>query len=313
MSNFKLTTPVVLVIFNRPDKSERVFQEIRRARPEKLFVIADGPRTNWPEDKQKVETARAIIERVDWPCELFKRYSGTNHGCQRNVSSGLNWVFENVEKAIILEDDTVPHVTFFRFCQELLDKYREDERIFVVSGNNFQRVRGRMDYSYYFSCFNHCWGWATWRRAWKHFDFDMALWPVICDEEWLKGLWPSYTDSQYWKETFNSAFHGKVNSWAYRWTFACWINNGLTILPNVNLVTNIGFGDDATHTKSRMKPVSLPVEPMEFPLRHPPFMIRDTQADGFTQRHHFGVTLLTLLKEKVTRFYWHITGKTCHE
>jgi len=293
MSNFKFDISVVFIIFNRPEKAEKVFKEIRQARPKKLFVVADGPRVDYPKDKNLVERTRSVIDRVDWPCDVFKKYSKVNLGCQCNISSGLKWVFENVNEAIILEDDCVPHPTFFRFCQELLYRYREDDRIFVISGNNFQKDRKRTDYSYYFSCFNHCWGWATWKRAWKHFDYDMNLWPIINKKEWLKGIWTNYKDYKYWKERFNSTFHGKINTWDYRWTFACWINNGLTILPNVNLVTNIGFDDDATHTKGGEIFLFIPTKSMEFPLNHPPFIMRDISADNYTQRYHFDVRLRT--------------------
>ncbi len=179
VSNSLIKTPVVVIIFKRTDTTEKVFEAIRLAKPPKLFVIADGPRADHPGEAEKCEAARAIIERVDWECEVLKNYSDTNLGCAKRVSSGLDWVFSNVEEAIILEDDCVPHLTFFPFCEELLEKYRYDTRIASISGQNVQFGRERTNYSYYFSRYNHCWGWATWRRAWQHFDFDMKLWPEI--------------------------------------------------------------------------------------------------------------------------------------
>ncbi|MEW6491011.1 MAG: glycosyltransferase family 2 protein, partial [Cyanobacteriota bacterium] len=164
-----MKTPVVFIIFNRPDTTQKVFEAIRQAHPPLLFVIADGPRPNKPGEDQKCAATRAIIDQVDWDCEVLTNYSEINLGCERRVSSGLNWVFDTVEEAIILEDDCLPHPTFFSFCEELLDYYRNDQRVMVITGQNVQFGRKRTDYTYYFSRYNHCWGWASWRRAWRSY------------------------------------------------------------------------------------------------------------------------------------------------
>ncbi|MCX5679732.1 MAG: glycosyltransferase family 2 protein, partial [Candidatus Omnitrophica bacterium] len=174
-----LETPVVLTIFNRPDKTELVFNAISKARPRQLFVIADGPRPDAPGENERCLDARAIIERVDWDCCLRKNYSDVNMGCKRRVSSGLDWVFSSVEEAILLEDDTLPSHSFLFFCQELLEKYRYDNRINYISGTNYQLGKSRTDYSYFFSRYASFWGWATWRRAWRHYDVDMKSWPQV--------------------------------------------------------------------------------------------------------------------------------------
>ena len=179
MSDFQLTTPVAFLIFNRPDTTARVFEAIRQAKPPKLLVVADGPRPDRPDDVEKCKAARAIIDRVDWACEVLTNYSDLNLGCGKRPATGITWVFEQVEEAIIFEDDCLPHPSFFRFCEELLNYYRHDERIMVISGNNFQFGRNRTDDSYYFSRYNHIWGWASWRRAWEYFDYDLKLWPKI--------------------------------------------------------------------------------------------------------------------------------------
>jgi hypothetical protein len=304
MTDFQLTTPVAFLIFNRPDTTARVFEAIRQAKPPKLLVVADGPRPDRPDDVEKCKAARAIIEKVDWDCEVLTNYSDVNLGCKSRVSSGLDWVFEIVEEVIILEDDCLPHSTFFRFCEELLDYYRHDERIMVISGDNFQFGRKCTDYnSYYFSRYPHCWGWATWRRAWKYFDFDMKLWSIIRDGEWLKSISHNSKDRRYWTKIFQSSYDNKVNSWAYCWTFACWIQNGLTILPNVNLVSNIGFGEDATHTSSsKSRVANLGVQEMNFPLEHPLFVIRHKQADDFTHKHIFKIPIPSLILQKFRNF-----------
>jgi hypothetical protein len=303
MADFQLRTSVAFLIFNRPDTTEKVFEAIRQAKPPKLLVVADGSRPDRPDDVEKCAAARAIIERVDWDCEVLKNYSDVNLGCKNRVSSGLDWVFNTVEEAIILEDDCLPHSTFFRFCDELLDYYRDDKRIMVISGVNFQFGRKRTEYSYYFSRYNHCWGWATWRRAWQYYDIDMKLWSIIRDGDWLKYILQDSKAVKYWTNFFQNVYNENINSWATRWTLACWIQNGLTILPNVNLVSNIGFGEGATNTTiSKSRFANIPVEEMDFPLKHPPFLLRHVEADDFTQKNHFiNTSLLLRLRNKLKK------------
>jgi len=275
-------TPVALIIFNRPQTTERVFAEIARAKPKKLLIIGDGPRTDRPEDVEKCAAVRAIVERVDWQCEVLKNYSETNLGCGRRPATGISWVFEQVEQAIILEEDCVPHPTFFRFCDELLDRYREDERVMHIAGTNFLFGQKQTSHSYFFSHHNTCWGWATWRRAWQHFDMALKLWPKLRDTSWLLDIVGDVRAKEFWEKVFVRAHarNGDVDYWDYQWTFACWAQSGLSVLPTRTLVSNIGFGQDATHTKStNAKRAFLFAEEMTFPLQHPPSVIRDHEAD----------------------------------
>jgi hypothetical protein len=277
-----------MLIFNRPAETARVFAEIAKARPPRLFVVADGPRPDYPDDPTRCAEARAVIEHVDWPCEVLTNYAETNMGLRHRVASGLDWAFSLADELIVLEDDCVPHPTFFRFCDELLAHYRHDTRIMTISGDNFQYGRRRTRYSYYFSRYNHCWGWASWRRAWNYFDMDMKLWPEVRDGGWLDDILADPLATAYWKTIFQRNYEDKINSWAYRWTFACWVQSGLTILPNENLISNVGHGEAGTHTKGSSAPAAnIPALPMAFPLQHPPFVIRDTQADDFSQKNHF--------------------------
>jgi hypothetical protein len=238
-SQESLETPVIFLIFKRPELTEKVFGQIRAAKPRKLFVVADGPRNE--KEKSLCEQARAVTEKVDWDCEVRRNYAESNLGCCFRVSSGISWAFEFVETAIILEDDCIPDPTFFSYCRELLNLYRDDTRIMAISGNNFQFGRQVNNYSYYFSRYNHCWGWATWQRAWKLFDVDMKLWPQIRDNGKLHNVLDTENEIRYWTKIYDMVSSNVINSWAYRWTFACWIQNGLTILPNQNLVSNVGF------------------------------------------------------------------------
>jgi hypothetical protein len=276
----QLETPVALILFNRPDLTQEVFSAIRKAQPQKLFVIGDGGRSL--EEEKKCAQARKIIDQVDWDCQVETNYSNSNLGCRIRVSSGISWVFEQVEEAIILEDDCLPHHSFFNYCETLLDYYRTDERIVAISGDNFQKQQKRTNYSYYFSKYNHCWGWASWRRAWKHWNFSAENWIEFRDLGLMKFVCPDPYEAKHWTKVFNTLFlEGQPNSWAYVWTFSCWAQGGLTILPNVNLVSNIGFGDNATHTKVRSSLANLRTEEMTN-IIHPPFVIQHQDADSYT-------------------------------
>lgn len=282
-----MKTPIALFIFNRPALTEQVFEAIRQAQPPQLFVVADGPRAGRPGEAEQCAATRAIATDVDWACEVRTNFAERNLGLRERVSRGLDWVFEQVEAAIILEDDCVPHPTFFRFCEELLEQYAIDPRVMTISGDNFQFGRRRTEESYYFSRYPHCWGWATWRRAWQLYDDEMRLWPQVREGGWLRDLLVRPQAARYWRGIFDAVQAGRIQSWAYRWTLACWLHHGLTILPNVNLVSNVGFTEAATNTTTDSLLANIPAEAMAFPLRHPPFMVRDAQADDFTQHTMF--------------------------
>ena len=303
MLDLPCTTPVVLIIFNRPEATRRVFDAIRAARPQQLFVIADAPRRDRPDDIAKCAATRAIIEDVDWDCEVFKNYATENLGCGLRPASGLDWVFNLVETAMILEDDCVPDPTFFPYCTELLAYYQDDVRIMHISGNNFQFGQQRGEYSYFYSRYTHHWGWATWRRAWQHFDYDIKGWQDRRSTDWLHTLLDTPAAVAYWTQIFDEVYEGdKLHIWDYQWTFACWQHQGLCILPQVDLVANIGFTADGTHTIRHNQFADLALGSMDFPLRHPPELIRDRRADIFSQRSKFNLDLWARLKRKL---YWH--------
>lgn len=270
MPEFQLKTPIAFIIFNRPDTTERVFEEIAKAKPPKLLVVGDGARTNRAGEESKVAATRAIIGRVDWDCEVLTNFSDVNLGCKRRVSSGIDWIFEHVEDAIILEDDCLPHPTFFRFCEELLEHYRTDQRISQISGNNFQFGYKLNNDSYYFSRCNHIWGWATWRDRWQNdYDVEMRSWPRIRDEGRINDWFSSVGEQKRWSATFDKVHQQMVDTWDYQLCFAQLLQGRLSILPNINLISNIGFGANATHTTSHNIYANIPTEEMQFPLRHP--------------------------------------------
>lgn len=288
MRSFTLTTPVALLVFNRPEETSRVFKVIREARPEQLLVIADGPRSSRPGEAALCAEVRRIVGHVDWPCQVLFNYSDVNLGCKLRVSSGLDWVFSQVEEAIVLEDDCLPHLTFFRFCQEMLEKYRNNNRIASIGGTNYQFNSLNISESYYFSIYNHIWGWASWKRAWKDYDVDMKNWPSIRGTNWLSNYFVSKLDAYFWNVNFEKVYRGKIDTWDIQWTFACWLNNRLSIIPCENLVSNIGFGPEATHTKNGNCRVAHMAEmEINFPLIHPDNVDRTHGADEYTQKTIF--------------------------
>lgn len=275
-----LSVPVIFIIFNRPDTTRQVFETIRAARPRKLLVIADGPRPDKPGEAEKCAETRAIIDAVDWDCEVKRDFAEANLGCRLRISSGITWAFELVDKAIILEDDCVPSASFFTYCADLLDRYENDERVMMVSGNNHLFGKAETKDSYYFSRYAHYWGWATWRRAWAKYDLEMANWPEIRDRRLFDQYFPRTIDRLYWESVFQHTYERKFNSWAYQWVYSIWANSGLCAAPAQNLVQNIGFQRaDATHTTADSVYSSLPADELEMPLRHPPTVLASSDKD----------------------------------
>ncbi|MEM7715010.1 MAG: glycosyltransferase family 2 protein [Cyanobacteria bacterium P01_A01_bin.68] len=302
--NKQLQTQITFIIFKRPDTTEKVFETIRQVKPKKLLVIADGPRTDREGEAEKCAATRAIIEKVDWDCEVIKNYSDINLGCAKRVSSGLDWAFNNVEETIILEDDCIPHPTFFRFCEELLEKYRHDNRITSIAAQNAQLGKNRTNYSYYFSSYSHCWGWASWRRAWKSYDLQIKLWPEVKESNILNDILLDSKAVSYWQNIFDSIYENPTGiTWDYQWTFACWMQGGLNIIPSVNLINNVGLGADSTNfnTSEEYSFINLPTEEMKFPLKHPPFTVRNLEADKFIQNTVYRATRLDIFKQNLKK------------
>ncbi len=286
-----MKTPILFLIFNRPETTRQVFAAIRKEQPAKLYVAADGPRPGRIGEHELCEEVRSIATTVDWPCEIITLFRDNNLGCKHAVSQAISWFFKHEEEGIILEDDCLPAQTWFPFAEELLTKYQDDERIMNISAQHFHRDAHTPPHSYFFSRYFHCWGWATWRRAWKLYDLEMNLWSAVRDTHWLRAKGDgSRLFAEYWKRIFDAVYAGTIDTWDYQWTFSCWAQNGLTILPSKNLVTNIGFGDGSTHTRSGNKVIkNLPREKMAFPLSHPNYMIRDVAADKWIERHVLGI------------------------
>lgn len=282
------TPPIIFVIFNRPDTTRHAFETIRAAKPRKLLVVADGPRANRPEEAEKCAATRAIIEEVDWDCEVQTNYSEINLGCRLRVSSGITWAFDFVDRAIILEDDCVPSDSFYEYCADLLDRYSSDERVMMVSGNNHLFGQSMVTDSYYFSRYPHIWGWATWKRAWAKYDLNMTLWPEIKERKLFDYYFRKRSERFFWESVFQAAYDGQVDTWDFQWFYSIWANSGLCIAPARNMVKNIGLGhSEATHTMKDAIYSSLDAEELDLPITHPATVLASFDKDEIEARLRF--------------------------
>ena len=275
--------PLLLIAFNRLEPTARVLAVLRDLSPSQLYVACDGPRSDRPGEAERCAQVRELIEAsIDWPCQLHKLFQPSNLGCRRGVTAALDWFFAQVEEGIVLEDDILPDPSFFPFCQELLERYRHDTRIGVIAANNPQRSAPADGSSYRFSIYSHCWGWASWRRAWHCNDADLVGWPVFRDTGCLQHL-GSAAFQQQWATSLDQVFAGRIDSWAMVWQFSCWQQGFLTLIPEVELVENIGFTSEATHTIDGRSPLAERGS-IAFPLRHPAVIQPDRQRDADTFR-----------------------------
>jgi hypothetical protein len=280
-------TPVALVVFNRPQTTRKVFDAISKARPAKLLIVADGPRANMPGEDDLCASVRTIVQAVSWPCEVSTNYAADNLGCQERMVSGLDWVFSLVEEAIILEDDCLPNASFFPFCEQLLARYRGDSRVAAISGTNLLENYANTADSYYFSRLGGIWGWATWRSEWKRYDRYLKCWPENRRNRILGEIFGEASTEAYWTQVFDNMYEDAGRSiWDYQWLYTRLINNSLTVVPRVNLVTNIGFGPDSTHTGQFDPRLVIPSRAVGFPLRHPPNMVPLNSMDRRLQSVH---------------------------
>lgn len=270
MQTNALQAPVAFFVFRRPDTTRRVFEAIAKAQPTRLLLIADGPRPGRAGEAEACEEVRKIVTRVDWPCEVTTNFADRNLGCGERVISGLNWVFSLVEEAIILEDDCLPDLSFFPFCQELLERYRGDCRIASITGSNLGERYLKTEYSYFFSQLGGIWGWATWKWQWQKFDRTLAEWPRLKRENMLSEVFDHPGAVSYWTRVFDGMHDGTgPDTWDYQWFYTRLTNNSLNIIPRFNLVSNIGFGAEGTHTMEPDPRLTPFAKSIEFPLQHP--------------------------------------------
>jgi hypothetical protein len=300
-------TPVAFLVFNRPDVTKVSLAAIRRARPRRLLVVADGPRASRPGEDARCKAVRdLIVNGIDWPCELQTNFADENMGCGRRVSSGLDWVFQQVDRAIVVEDDCVPSDSFFPYCARMLEQWKDDPRVMHVGGSNYQNGIRRGPYAYYFSRYNHIWGWATWRRAWAKYDFSMQSWSAFDGGGFLEQEFEDEVEVRFWRTYFSRIAAGKVDTWDAQWMYAVMAHRGLAITPNTNLVQNVGFGADATHTYSGTDAEQQPARDFAevAGLGDPLFVVRHREADWYTFQHMFGGRLLRGAGRFFLPAYW---------
>jgi hypothetical protein len=282
-----LATSVVYTIFNRPQITKKSFEIIRQQKPSKLFIIADGPRPTYIQDKELCIETRKIVENIDWQCEVYRNYAESNLGLKKRTISGLDWAFTQTDRIIFMEDDNLAHPDFFKFCENLLIRYSKDKRISGISGCNFQHGILRGNASYYFSKYPHNWGWATWKRTWENYDGNIKFWPSWRESEDFNKKFPNNTERRFWKKIFDQSYYGKIDSWGYP-LFACMMKQGLlTVTPNFNLISNIGFGKASTHTKDSKNSLSnLKLNSINNFI-HPKKIEADLDADNYDFKNNF--------------------------
>ncbi len=285
--------PVLLIPFRRPDKIKRLIEALAKVQPKHVFILGDGPRPNNPEEALLCAEARRIATDIPWPCTIHTHFKEKNVGLTPNIVEGIDWFFSHVEMGIIFEDDCIPDPTFFTFCAELLERYKDDPRIMHISGNNFQNGITRGDGSYYFSHYSHSWGWATWSRAWTQYHEAVANFGTYDQTGRINELLFSRTAKKFWLKVLrNTAI------WDSRWLYTTWYARGLCILPNQNLVSNIGFGADATHTIDETSQANVPTVPLTT-ITHPSTIAVCKEADDYTFRTTMYVTLWQRLRVKL--------------
>jgi hypothetical protein len=284
----QLNTPVLFLVFNRLETTKQVFEAIRQAKPTKLYVGADGARLHKVDEVEKTKLVREyVLGNIDWPCEVFTLFRDQNLGCKYAVSGAINWFFENEEMGIILEDDVLPDMSFFRYCEELLIKYKDVSDIKMISGTCYAPHLINGSNSYLFNRYANIWGWATWKRAWNSYDPELVSWPDIKNTNFLLETGNFYNDfKRYWTKMLDNTYRGIINTWDYQWQYTIWLNKGICISPTVNLIENIGFDDNSTHAfDSQHISTLLKKHCLQFPLIHPKQVVVNKLVDRWQELH----------------------------
>jgi hypothetical protein len=292
-------TPVLLIIFNRFDTTQQVMAKLREALVPKLYVYCDGPRKEKLGEAEQLRLVQEqVLSAIDWPCELITNFKTENEGPRLAIGHAVSWLFETEERGIILEHDCVPHLSFFNYCETLLKHYEADERVMHISGDNFQFGRWRGDGSYYFSRFNHIWGFATWKRAWQHYDIAMRAYPNFKEKGKIREILPAKRAQKIWLDVLDRTYSGNLQTWDYQWTFAIWNLNGLAILPNTNLISNVGFDALALNTtNAKHRLANLPSKEIG-EIEHPSEIKPDEDADNYAVNDVFNPSMFRFALQK---------------
>ena len=296
-SNKIFLVPIVLIVFNRPEKTKVIFDRIVEIQPKNLLIVSDGARKNFIGEELKVNQVREIFENLTWDCNLQTNYSNENLGPKKRISSGINWAFSLFDEIIILEDDCLPSKSFFLFCEEMLNYYRNDNRIGMIGGYNYWSSKFRLKSSYAFSKYPMMWGYATWKNRWLSYDYDIKLWPIARDSELLKNLFSRKIERNYWQEIFELNYSNEMQHYDYCWALCSWLESRLCIYPSVNLISNIGFDMEASNTKdAKDNLANFPLQDINFPLTHPKIIAPDFNVEQEIFKTLYNITFITRLK-----------------
>ena len=275
-----MNSPVLFLIFKREDVTRRVFERICEAKPPRLYIAADGPRPNHPDEMAKCEATRKVVDRVDWPCEIHRLYHNTNLGCGRGVSEAITWFFEHEEQGIIIEDDILPHIDFFRYCDEMLERYKDNERVQLISGYNYFFEDFPSDVSYYMSSYMHIWGWASWRRVWQTYQFDLNKYPKSRMQKMIRKRLCAKS-ARYFLWIYSKMQQMEIDTWDYQLSFNQYYYDRYSICPFINMVENIGMGSkDATHTTNEDLRISGHKAQSPYPIKHPQVFYTSSVSDA---------------------------------
>jgi hypothetical protein len=304
-----MEAPVLLIVFNRPDTTKVVFDAIKKAQPAKLYVAADAPRIGNKEDEEKCAIVKEIVKQVDWICDVKYRFSEINQGCGPGPANAISWAFENEDRLIVLEDDCVPAQPFFGYCNEILERYKNDTRIWFVSGNQYNENAVKTPHSYFFSRYGHSWGWATWKRCWTEMDLAMTRYPLIKQQNLYKAAYRTDKEAQFFQKRIDAIYNDdklKTHIWDFQFGFAIRSNGGLCVVPVKNLVKNIGMV--GTHSESEGTFHNRPIDELYTITSHPDFVLPDVDYDAYHFKHHWN-RKSPFIKRVLNKLYRIINGK----
>jgi len=280
-------TSILFLVFNRLDSTKMVFAKIRSIKPPRLYIASDGPR-DFNEKGKVLEIRKYLIDNIDWKCEVKTLFSDKNKGCKNAVSSSISWFFNNEESGIILEDDCLPNTSFFIYCQELLDRYKNDDKVFMISGDGITSSKVGIANDYCFTKYPMIWGWASWSRVWKKYDVNMTTWK---DENlnFLDKVITKNDTKLFWIDIFNKIYNKEIDTWDYQMVYLLLKNNAYCIIPKFNLISNIGFGENATHTSDKWSEKSNYItQEFNFPLNHQLVQQDQIMVDKYFEKYEFG-------------------------
>lgn len=281
-----MKTPLLILIFNRPKETRQLLIYLQKIKPKKIYVFSDGPRNNNLSDIINNNNCKSLFKKLKWKCSIKKKYLKNNLGCKNAVSKGISWFFKNEKYGIILEDDCMPTLGFFNFCEWGLKKFKDNKNIGSITGNNFLKSKVPIKSSYYFSKYAHCWGWATWSDRWKIYDKNISFWKKWKHSKNFEKMFNLKLEYQYWKKIFDNVFLDKIDSWAYPWNLCLWYNNKVTLTPKCNLVKNIGYGGSATHTFVNSDNLKYQTSNLVYPYKSPQKNNINIKADNYVFFNH---------------------------